>query len=284
VAAGLAAVALLVRALGLPLIGSQLAGVWVSTAAALGLAWWRLGPLSAADPSLPRRFNAVREIYLGGSSFAAGALYYALLFSDRLIAWTAEAETAIVPLVFRGDYETAVDLGMIVFVLGAGWVHASADGFRRWAADGRRTAGVRDPGRVSRNAVRRLFGTVVMFTPLPIAAAWVIYQAATAHNLVVGAPMERVLLISAAAYALLITGLWSKTILEFLNLGYLGHVSAGAAVAVDFLVGYVSSRALTYDCAIFGFLAGSAVYAAGMTLAAWRACRRFDHAYFASNI
>ncbi len=282
--AGLMAVSLLVGVLGIPLLASQLIGIWVSVAAAAAAVTWRLSRMTPAGAPPARSFTVPRELYLAGSGFIAGALYYLLLFADRLMAWTAGAETTLLPLLFRGDYETAMDLGMIVFVLGTGWVHASVAAFRHWAGHARVSAFAAEPERLNRNALRRLLGSILLFLPFPAAAAWAVLSAAKFFGLAATPSMERVLLVSLAAYCFLVIGLWSRSILDLLNLQHRGIAPAAAAVAADFAVGYVATRAGSYDLAAYGFLAGSIIYAAGMTRAACRASRRFDHAWFASGI
>ncbi|MBM3735588.1 MAG: hypothetical protein FJW39_07355 [Acidobacteria bacterium] len=282
--AGLAVTTVCVRILDQPVLPGQFLGIWTATGAAVAAAWSRLGPLCRQSTTTIRTFTVARETLIAWASAAAGVLYYLLLFSDRMIAWTAGTQAALLPVMFRGDYETAVGLAMILFVLGAGWVHASTAAFRHWAQDSRTVASAAEPWRLNQNAGRRLLGGIPLFLPLPVLGAVAIYYTAQSLDLLSSPEMERVLVVALTAYPLLVIGLWGRSILEMLNLVHHGLLPAAAAVLADLVIGYVLTRTGTYSLAIYSFLCGSAVFAAGMILAARRACRQFDHHYFAAHL
>jgi hypothetical protein len=86
---------------------------------------------------------------------------------------------------------------------------------------------------------------------------------------------------SLAGFALLMVGLWNVNLLFALSSPSGAVVSAAVGCGVNLAMGYVLSRLGGYEFAVYGFFAGSAMFAAcsmGFTVGAFRT---LDHRYCA---
>jgi hypothetical protein len=281
--AGIAVVALLNRGLGWALPASQLAGV----AAAVGitmtgtLSWFR-ARLTAA---VPGSFVApAREIYLAAPYFAYGALYYLFLFADRLIAWTAHTNAAALPLQFRGDYETALDLAMAAFVLQMGWVHASLAGFHRTVAQVQSQLPAGHYEQFNRALSEFYWWRLARVAAFGFASSGLVFFVVSRFGLLPFANMTPVLLIALVAYPMVVAGLWNTSLLFALNqpLMVLAPVSLGAAASLA--CGYLLSRMGAYDAAVIGFLIGAFMFSALSCVPVLQSFRKLDGHYYASAL
>ncbi len=281
--AGIAVVALLHRGSGWTLAASQLAGVAAAVAIAFAgtITWFR----ARLTEPVPGSFVApIREIYLAAPYFAYGALYYLFLFADRLIAWTAHTNAAALPVQFRGDYETALDLAMAAFVLQMGWVNASLAGFHRTVAEVQSTM---PAGHYERfNAALRDFywWRLARVAAFGFAASGLVYFLVSRLGLLPFANMRPVLVVALIAYPIVVTGLWNTSLL--FSLGQpspvLASVSLGAAASLG--CGYLMSRIGSYDAAVIGFLIGAFMFSALSCVSVLRSFRKLDGHYYASAL
>src|SRR2546425_4004082 len=128
---GICSVVLLHRTLQVPLVGAQTTGIAVAAALAFSASFLLLRARRRANGGRPRSLSPALDLYLTWPHFLFGTLYFLLIFADRLLAWTVPDISAASTVQFRGDYETALDLALIGFVLQVGGVRASTFTFFR---------------------------------------------------------------------------------------------------------------------------------------------------------
>jgi hypothetical protein len=206
--------------------------------------------------------------------------YYLLLFADRLVAWTAHTQAASLPVQFRGDYERALNLGLLAFIFQVGWVQYSVAQFYRELAGGERRFAIHENAALRESMVRFYWARIVRL--LPFAAAGCLIPAAVqASNMAdVSWPTAAW---SMVGYPLLIVGLWNASLLFGLRGAVHAAAAAGIAAAVDLVSGYLLSRIGTHHQAVIGFFLGALTFA---LLSAWwstRSLRRVDALFYAAS-
>ena len=180
---GIAVVGILHRLLGLPLLAAQLAGIAIATGAAIAISirWFRAR--SAKEKLLPPASDLGRELYLAGPYFIYGCLYYLFLFVDRIVAWTAHTASAALSLQFRGDYESALDISLIAFVVQVGWVHYSLTAFQDEIKAAQATISARSAGVFNRRIQAFYLRRMSVFLPMSLVVSVVVYFGAAAAGL-----------------------------------------------------------------------------------------------------
>ncbi len=281
---GVAVVLILHGLLRLPLIMSQIAGVLTASGIAFAAGLRILGERHKGDSSRIYPRKIMHTVYLTAPYLVYGSLYYALLFLDRLMAWTAQTAGSAIPLIFRGDYELPHDIALIGFVLSVGWAHASTRSFYVRVQALLRTSTL-DRTAVFNNRMRKFhLMKVVSFLP----AAWLVnlglWLIAREAGFLVTPQAERIAAVALAAFPLLTVGLWNVSLLFALSLPWAVLPPAIAAVVLNGSSGYALSRVGTYDLAIFGFLLGAAAFGIGSSIVVRNRFERLDYFYLVAGV
>jgi len=278
-AGGIAIVGFLRTVLGAPLLLAQFTAIAVAGAAAAAEGYRRLLKMQERSKAKTPPISARDALFLW-PYFLYGAFYYGLLFADRMIAWTAHTEAASLAVQFRGDYESAINLGLLAFILQVGWVEYSVALFYRELTKAEHAWKVTEIDSL-RGAMEKFYWRrIARFVPVAVAASAV--PIVVGVKFAGGAPAW-VTWWSLAAYPLLIVGLWNCSLLFGLARAPKAAAAAFWATAADLLAGYLSSRLGTHDHAIAGFAVGALVFACLSGSWARSALRRVDHAYYAAS-
>lgn len=280
---GVCSVVLLHRRLQVPLVGAQLTGIAVAAVFAFSASFVLFRSRRCGTSGRPRSLSPAFDLYLTWPHFLFGTLYFLLIFSDRVLAWTAPDVSADSPVQFRGDYETALDLALIAFVLQVGRVRASTVTFIRKIVRAQQQHGI-DARSEFTHQMRQAYGRST--------AGFILLGAAISAGLYVtvsrlGAPFNPrsdTLLWALLGGFLMVIGLWNSSLLFWLSLPVDVVTAIAPAVAVDLVIGYLMSRLITYHYAIAGFSSGACYFAVLTTRNLLRRLNSLDYYYFSSSI
>jgi hypothetical protein len=279
---GIGIVALLLSLTHLPLLLCQVSGITAATATCLFVARYRFKRLrgnALGDVRLP---SLGRLLYMLWPYFVYGVLYYSFLFADRVIAWSARTQSASLPLQFRGEYETALDVCLFAFVLQVGWIHAGLVRFYRIvdSEQKRLYVNAREQFRRSMAAFygRQILVFAVLFLGSTGAVGWAIHKSHALQAIL----LSRVALFALAGTPFLAIGLWNIALLFALSRPNLVIIATAWALAANICVGYLLSRLGSYDLAITGFDAGAFVLACISTWSCRRMLTNCDYHFFAA--
>lgn len=279
---GLCIVACLHFLLRVQLLPAQVGGIVIASGFAFGMAALLLRRKKQLDPGVMDSPPWGKELYFVWPYFVYGVLYYAFLFSDRILAWTSHADNLSMPVQFRGDYESALDVGLFAFVLQVGWAHyATIKFYRRLRAallstPIHRTA---DFNRVFIIFYRQL---TAFFITMAALISPLTYTVARTSGLLRGREANLVAIWSLIAYAALVLALCNVNFLFTLSqpIGVLQAIAA--ALALNIAIGYLASRIGGYPDAVFGFAAGALAFAGISMFHVIRTFRRLDYFQFAA--
>ena len=279
--AGLALVPTLHHIVGMELLIAQLSSVAVAAGISLfgGLASLR----RASNEERIYRGVPAKMLFLMGPYLAYGTLYYVFLFADRVLAWTASAQSSAAPLIFRGDYELPLDLALAGFVMIVGWVQLSMKRF--FELLNANLPKFRGGNSEEFNSAMRSFYVrrAGWFLPCTIPAVLGLWVALRAVGALPGQPAETVALLALLATPPLVLALWNVSLLFSLSVPTAALPSAVCAAAANFAVGYLASRTISYEWAVLGYLLGAWVFATLSTMGVLARFRRLDYLYFAAG-
>ena len=264
-------------------------GLAVAIAVAVGWGARRLGAGADGDrgdgpePPLPRASTVLHTTL---PYMAYGVLYFAVLFADRVVSWSASGDDPLAyPIWFRTDYELGMDWALAVIFAMLAAVPFSV---RRMSGQIHELGHVVDPAqaaaRMRRQYLRHL-AVLVGIGVVTVAGVWAGGLWIGEHGPELLDPIFRpgvtryVFALAALGYFCFSVGLMNG--LVFLAQGQTGRVlqPLAWALAVDVAVGFVATRGWGYEHAGWGLLAGCALFAVVTTRYALRMLRRAD--YFA---
>ncbi|MBV8551439.1 MAG: hypothetical protein JOY54_09070 [Acidobacteriaceae bacterium] len=283
-ALGTALVIVLHLVLRAPLLPSQITGIFAATGICIASTAFRFRKLRRGSACLSQLPSPGRLVYMLWPYFIYGLLYYAYLFADRMIAWSAATETSSLPFQFRGDYETSLDMCLFAFIVQVGWVHIGLVRFYRIVTQKEMHFQI-TARRKMVDAIKSFYNQqIAVFGILfVISSVGVVFTVKQIHALE-AMMLFRVVLLGLIGIPLLAVGLWNIALLFALSRPTYVLTSVAWALLSDICAGYVLSRLFSYDLAIVGFDIGSAAL---VCISGWF-CRRlfnnFDYHYFAASV
>ncbi|WP_412067561.1 hypothetical protein [Rubrivirga sp. IMCC43871] len=267
-------------------------GLGVSIAVALAIAYRTLGSGADRDagdgpqPPLPRVSTVVHTTL---PYVAYGILYFAVLFADRVVSWSASGDDPLAyPIWFRTEYELGMDWALAVIFAMLAAVPFSV---RRMSGQIHELGDLSDPSdagvHMAAQYARHLF-LLVLIGVGAVAAVWAGGLWMSTHGPELLHPIFRsgvtryVFLVAAVGYFCFSIGLMNGLI--FLAQGQTGRVLVPLAwaLAVDLAVGLVATRGWGYEHAGWGLLVGAALFAGLTTTHALRMLRRADYFAYAA--
>ncbi len=280
---GTAIVVILNGAWGVCVLAAQISGIFAATLTCFFFALLRFRHLGARLSDAPRLDSPGRLFYTLWPYFIYGLTYYAFLFTDRIIAWSARTENAALPIQFRGEYETAVDICLFAFIVQVGWIHAALVSFYRVVTAQQKRFRLNNRDRMKKVLLsfysRQMIVFGVLFVISTALSVLVVYEIRPLREML----DLRVALLGLLATPLLAVGLWNVALLFALSRPMYVLISVGWGVALNVCFGYLLSRLFSYDLAIIGFDIGTCALAC---ISGWF-CRKllsnFDYHYFAAT-
>ena len=267
-------------------------GLVVSITIALAWAHRKLGAGADRDrgdgpaPPLPRASTVFHTTL---PYMAYGALYFAVLFADRVVSWSASGDDPLAyPIWFRTDYELGMDWALAVIFL---MLAAVPFAVRRMSGEIHSMGHITDPSQASTRMTTqylRYLGVLAGIGVVSVVGVWLGGLWVGTHGPILLEPIFRpgttryVFALAAFGYFFFSIGLMNG--LVFLAQGQTGRVLQPLAwgLAVDLVVGFAATRIWGYEHAGWGLLAGCLLFAVVTTQYALRMLRRADfYAYVA---
>lgn len=273
---GLGVVTALHRFLGIQVVLAQIVGVVVAAGVAV-LSGIRLLAKPVATGQNPMRSEPFgRTVVYAGPYFLYGALLYAFLFADRIVAWTAQA--GAYRLMFRSDYETAVNVALFAFVMQVGWVRVSGAQYRD-SLQKLLTAFPANKIEAFNGAMRQFYWKRMgHFAAIAIVSTAAAYAGSKWFGVIKTPTILLVAILALAACPLLVWSLWNVNLLFALSRPWTVLGALGSACLANLLIGYLFSRIGGYQFSAAGFALGAAVLA---VLTTRSTLRTLDHcAYY----
>lgn len=268
---------------GLALIPAQLSGIIAAECVAYAACIVLIRARSKTGNTVPRRPGVAVDLYHGWTFFLYGCLYYGLIFADRLLSWTVPDAGAPSAIQFRGDYETALDIALISFVVQVGLVPVLSAGFFR------RLRVIEEQMPVHRRddflrQIKRVYNRSSAWLALWALAIALSLCAITWHApYLEGKLVYWTLAAAVAGNSLLVMALWNASLLFRLSRPVDVVSSIAAAVLSDLVIGYVASRLGSYHFSVFGFVSGSLIFWLLTHRRIRQTMRAIDYYHFAAD-
>lgn len=222
---------------------------------------------NGVNPPLPR---IGVTMYSVAPYFFYGMLYFALLFCDRVMAWSTHS--AVVPFIiwFRGDYELGLDFALVTLIVPMGFSEIVVTRLmtRMWRSQRNFMA---DRHQELNDAFARQYRRqVLLMAAVSTGAAISVYDLArfllktymkTLPGHIEMTPISLyVFLVALASYTILAVGLLHAVVMFSLSRPELVLRPILLSVAVNFVVGFLLTRWIGYPQAVWGLFAGALIF------------------------
>jgi hypothetical protein len=225
--------------------------------------------------------------------FIYGTLYFSFLFIDRLVAWTRNSDFMPYLIWFRGEYELGLDFALLVLIIPMGIseviltkllmdIEISQKSY--WGED----AQVMNMKYLTQY-MRRLFQ---VFLTAVISAVLLYYflvevfrrfPALSTKSLFHIPETHMVFMVSLIAYVLVAVALMNAVVLFSLSQPNQIIRSIGISLLVNVGTGFLLSRWIDYQCAVYGLLIGSIVFLVLSTRNVFSVLRKLDYYLYAAS-
>ena len=284
----------LAAVVGVPIEVAQLVGYAAAATIATVVGRNELRRLVLQTPPLAEQERLPRTtvlVYMTAPYFVYGVLYFAMLFADRLIGWSAAPPPSYL-VYFERSYELGLDWALVSLVLTVAMLEYTIHEFsailqpvqRRYAAHS-----VREHNRFFQRFYRR---QLVLFAGIALVSGVATYWAVDGLRSIGSLPAIdgffasadtiKVFLVAVVAYTLLGFGLMNAVVLFFLSRPRGATRGLALGLVVTVVIGVAASRAFSQWTSAVGLLAGAAAFAAVTAVAAARVVRRMDYFYYSA--
>jgi len=220
------------------------------------------------EPQLPRLSITLYSVL---PYFIYGFLYFAFLFSDRIMAWSTNNRYYMPYIIwFRGPYELGLDLALLMLMLPLGFVEVSVSRFMKELETSQQTFTPDNTKRMSGMFVRAYFRRAGIIALLSLISAVIVYFAVYMLSkyssvLMLSGVLDNqvthmVFIIGLISYAGLSFALMNAVVLFSLSQLEMVNQSILPALLVNLVMGFVLSRWIEYHYAVFGLLAGTIIF------------------------
>lgn len=270
-------------------------GLLVAIALSALTGWWILRRMCRDEPphvtiALPR--NSIL-VYATGPYFTYGVAYFGFFFIDRLLAWTADAGRGLLPyfIWFDARYELGMDWALFSFILSVGVLEFTMREFSERINATEKAYSAGNMPAFDRKFARFYYSHLALFLAAAVVSILVSYWGMIALRdtglfpfigVFFNPVTEEVFWWAAAGYAFLVWALFNSVFLFALSRPQLVLRSLLIGFAANLVIGFVLSRAISYELAVLGMTLGALVFLLVSTFHVSRVFRRLDYYYYSA--
>lgn len=270
-------------------------GLVVATAAAVGWGWFRIKRMKKAAEKKHHLAKIPRPAvlsYIIEPFLIYGTLYFSLLFVDRVIGWSASEYRLPVVIWFRTAYELGMDWALLSLVFTFAVLEYTVNQFNRIIIPVQQSIEARKYEEHNRQFMRFYIRQNILLAVVGIASIFVTYFAVMQLARFDHVQEIRDFFASPITYFTYWSAAVGYLLLAFALLNGLFFFSLAKprivvrciawALVTDVVVGFVLSRAVSYEYAVFGLVAGCGVFAVLMFRRALTMFRNLDYYYYSA--
>lgn len=215
------------------------------------------------NPPMPR---IGVTLYSVAPYFLYGALYFALLFCDRIMSWSTNASSEQFIIWFRGDYELGLDFALMTLIMpmGLSEIVVSRLMSRMWSSQ--RNFPATRYRELNDSFYRQYQRHVQIMTVISVSVAtavyflveWLLrqYMRKAPGHIQLSSVGTYVFVVALASYTILSIGLLHAVVMFSLSRPALVVRPTLMAVGVNFSIGFLLTRWIGYPHAVWGLFAG----------------------------
>ncbi|EXX84801.1 hypothetical protein BG53_07745 [Paenibacillus darwinianus] len=299
---GVGVVYVLFKLLGINIMFAQLVSLsLVSIVSILSVVWLFKRAEKRAErgiqPQLPKMSVT---LYSTMPYFIYGLLYFALLYADRVMAWSTNNEYTMPYLIwFRGEYELGLDFALLVLIVPMGIAEVVLTKLMMDIEVSQKSYWGDETDKMNRTFERLYYRRLLVIGGIAAASAAGLYYSLYALLNFLQIPLGRTLfaagpdggiglthlvfLLALAAYVFLSVALMNAVILFSLSQPFLVLRDIWPSFLVNVVTGFLMSRWFGYEYAAVGLLLGSVLFMILSTRSVRKVFRHLDFYLYAAS-
>lgn len=225
--------------------------------------------------------------------FIYGVCYFAFLFTDRILAWSAGPPPPAYIIWFNTPYELGMDWALISLVITIAMLEFSIHSFSRKLIPAQKIALINRIKDFNKYFRRFYFRQIILLLVVGTLSIILTYYGVLSLRVYQDTipeirdffanPMTfRVFWFASVGYLLLIYGLLNSLFFFTMNRPEFVMYSMIGALVVNILVGFLCSRIMGLEYAVLGLVAGSFVFALTTGIIAVRFFKHLDYFYYSA--
>ena len=236
---------------------------------------------------LPKRLIVIYRNY---AYFFYGGLIYLFIFMDRILAWSADIElTRQYIFLYEKDYEIGMDLAILIFFLLAGVLEYAIASFSKFLDIRQKSTFYKDVTLFNKKFHRMYWGHIALLFLSTLLASAVLYLIITqpwGYERGFGEALNvlsiKVCIVGGLGYFFLTWGMLNALYLFTLNRPHIALRALFIACIVNFAVGFLLSRTVSYEYSVFGMLIGAVVFMILTLRENYKFFKNLDYYYYAA--
>ncbi|WP_138429705.1 exopolysaccharide Pel transporter PelG [Fodinibius saliphilus] len=250
----------------------------------------RFGPSENIEQSLAE--PEVRY-YINYRYFIYGFGYFLFLFLDRILAWSAGPPPPPYIIWFNTPYELGMDWALLTLVLSVAVLEYSVEAFSKFLVPLQKKAKFSELESFNKYYKRFYFRQIILLLLVSAISIALTYYSVISlksfgneipeiRDFFANPMTTKVFWIASISYVFLNIGLLHTLFFFTLHKPKYSMCSILAAVVVNIFVGYLCSRIIALEYAVFGLLGGSICFAIISGLIAKRFFQNLDYYYYSA--
>jgi hypothetical protein len=298
---GIGIVYVLFRIVHMEIIKSQLISVGIVSFIGMGLALYFFKKAEKREDKgiAPKMTRLSITIYAIMPYFIYGLLYFAFLYTDRVMSWSTDHawndKQQYMPyfIWFRGLYELGLDFALLVLMIPLGVSEVIVSKLMRNLEESQKSYLGFDTQRMNRfyrAAYVKMLLTITASTIISVVIVYNLilyfnkkYLLYTGKYLISDHTTWFVFDISIAAYAILSIGLLNAVIFFSLSQPQFVNKALVPSFAINLLLGFILTRWIDYSWAVIGLLVGSILFTAITSRSMFRVMGKLDYYLYAAS-
>lgn len=225
-------------------------------------------------------------IYNNNLYFLYGVFLYILIFMDRFLAWSADRDNTVIPYIvyYEKDYEIGMDLSIIIFFLVAGVLEYSMHVFSKQLSVVLQKLDFYSLAVFKREFAYLYLRNLLVFLVTSLAAFLLVYSFMyydwgykSAFGESFPEISNKVLMYGSVGYFCLSWAMLNVLYMFRLNQPKNAVKIIILAVIIDFVVGALCSRMISYEYSVYGMLAGMLFFLLGSLYYNYKIFSRIDY-------
>ena len=241
------------------------------------------------SPPMPRMSITLYSIM---PYFLYGFLYFTLLFTDRIIAWSTNDVFMPYIIWFRGAYELGLDFALLMLVIPMGVSEVVINRFMISIENSQKDYMGNETSSMNRYFTRMYHRLLLPLCLVSFLSSVIIYVAVTTINRIPFTNIEVdlvnnyithfVFIVALISYAIIAIGLLNSVVLFSLSQPAMAGRVTLISLLANVVSGFLLSRWIDYYYAVFGLLLGAIFFAIMTGIMVTRVLKNLDYYLYAS--